>query len=112
VAKETGDNEMTDVKATEDKEAVIASTESVIDQLRQRIDHLKVQVDLGKLDARDEAGRQLSIAQNACLAAEVKLRDARHDLAVTAGALRDGVERLVRDVKKAIDAAQAAISRG
>ena len=103
---------MTDVKTTEEKDAVVASTSKVIDQLREQIDHLRVQVDLGRLDARDEAAKQLTIAQNACLAAETKLREARHDLAVTAGALRDGLEKLVRDVKKAIDAAEAAISRG
>jgi hypothetical protein len=103
---------MTDVRADEKKDDVVASTTKVIDQLRERIDHLMVQVDLGKLDARDEAARQLSIAQNAWFAADAKLREAGHDLAVTAGALRDGVERLVRDVKKAIDAAEAAISRG
>ena len=103
---------MADVTSTEEKNAVIASTTTLLDQLRERIDHLMVQADLGKLDARDEATRQLTIAQNACLAAEAKLREAGHDLTVTAQALRDGVGQLVRDVKDAIDAVEATISRG
>jgi hypothetical protein len=104
--------EMADVSTTEEKNTVIESTTTVLDRLREQIDHLMVQVDLGKLDARDEAVRQLNLAQNACLAAEGRLREARHDLKVTADALRKGVEALVRDVKNAIDAAETAISKG
>jgi hypothetical protein len=103
---------MADVTTTEEKNEVIASTTTLLDQLRERIDHLRVQADLGKLDARDEAAKQLTIAQNACLAAEAKLREAGHDLTATAEAVRDGVEQVLRDLKKAIDAAEAAISRG
>jgi hypothetical protein len=103
---------MADVKTTEEKNEVIASTSTLLDQLRERIDHLRVQADLGKLDARDEAIKQLTIAQNACLAAGAKLREAGHDIGATAQTVRDGVEQLLRDVKSAIDEAETAISRG
>ena len=102
---------MADVK-TEETNEVIATTTTLLDQLKERIDHLRVQADLGKLDARDEAVKQLTIAQNACLAAGAKLREAGHDVSATAQAVRDGVEQLIQDVKNAINAAETAISRG
>jgi hypothetical protein len=104
--------EMADVSTTEEKAAAITSASRVIDQLKERIDHARLEVELGKLDARDEVVEKLDVAQNACLAADAKLREAVHDLAVTAEAVRDGVHQLVRDVKKTIDAVEAAISRG
>ena len=45
-----------------------------LDQWRARIDELKVQVDLAKLDTRERATKQLDMAQNACMAAYSKLR--------------------------------------
>lgn len=103
---------MPDVTTTEERDQAIASTTTLLDQFRERIDHLKVQADLGKLDVREEATKQLTIAQNACLAVEAKLRAAGHDVTITARAVRHGVEQLVQDVKDAIDAAESAISRG
>ena len=83
-----------------------------LDEWRTRIDEFKVQVDLAKLDVRERAAKQLDIAQNACLAAYSKLWEARHDAAVNADTLRDGVQRLLHDVKDAFEAAQAVIARG
>jgi len=91
---------------------VVDSMTGTVDQWKARIDELKVQVDLAKLDARERATKQLDIAQNACLAAYSKLRDAGHDAAVNADTLRDGVQKLLHDVKEAFEAAQAVISRG
>jgi hypothetical protein len=102
---------MTDV-TTEEKNEEIASTTTLLGQLRERIDQLRVQVDLGKLDARDEATKQLTIAQNACLAVEAKLREVGHDLTATARTVREGVTQMVRDAKAAIDAAERVITRG
>ena len=90
-------------------------TESVnrtLDQWRTRIDELKVQVDLAKLDVRERATKQLDLAQNVCLAAFSMLSDARHDAAVNADTLRQGIEQLLHDVKRAFEAAQAVIDRG
>jgi hypothetical protein len=83
-----------------------------LDQWKARIDELKVQLDLAKLDARERATKQLDIAQNVCLAAYSKLRDAGHDATVNADTLREGVQKLLHDVKEAFEAAQAVISRG
>jgi hypothetical protein len=83
----------------------------VLDQWKTRVDELRVQLDLAKLDLRDHATRQIELACNANLAATSKLRDAYHDATTTAEELRDGVEELVRDVKEAFDAVQNVLSR-
>ena len=83
-----------------------------VDQWKARIDELKVQVDLAKLDTRERATKQLDIAQNACLAAYSKLRDAGKDVVTNADTLRDGVQKLLQDIKAAFEAAQAVINRG
>jgi len=98
--------------AQEQKSEVVDAMTGTLDQWKARIDELKVQVDLAKLDARDQATKQLDIAQNACLAAYSKLREAGHDAAVNADTLRDGVQKLLHDVKEAFEAAQAVITRG
>jgi hypothetical protein len=103
---------MVEASTTDDKDELIATATTTVDQLRQRIDALKVQLDLAKLDARDLARKQLEIAQNACLAASSKLRGSRNDLAVTADALREAVRSLIQDVQEAIDSAEAVITRG
>jgi len=86
------------------KEEVVDSMTGTVDQWKARIDELKVQADLAKLDARERATKQLEIAQNACLAAYSKLRDAGHDVAVNADTLKDGVQKLLEDIKNAFDA--------
>jgi hypothetical protein len=83
-----------------------------IDQWKARIDEVKVQLDLAKLDVRDRATGQLEVAQNAYLAAASKLREARHDAAVNVDVLRSSIDKLLHDLEDAIEAAQAVISRG
>ena len=101
----------TTVQEQETSQLVTSMTGS-LDQWRTRIDELKVQVDLAKLDTRDRATKQLDLAQNACLAAYSKLRDAGHDAITNADTLREGVQKLLNDVKEAFEAAQAVITRG
>lgn len=96
----------------EDKDQTVESMTGTVDHWKTRIDELRVRADLGKLDVRDKAQKQLEIAQNACLAAYSKLRDARHDAAESADSVRESVERLLHDIKEAFDAADAVISRG
>ena len=96
----------------EDTAHVVNDMTSVLDQWKGRIDELKVQVDLAKLDVRGQAQKQVEIAQNACLAAYSKLRDAGRDATESGQALRQGVEKLLQDVKKAFEAAQAVVTRG
>jgi hypothetical protein len=90
----------------------VDSMTGTVDQWRARIDELMVQADLAKLDVREQATKQLEIAQNACLAAYARLRDARRDATANADTLRDGVQKLLQDVKAALDAAQEVIARG
>ena len=92
--------------------SVVLRETGTVDQWRSRIDELKVQADLAKLEARERATKQLEIAENACLAAYSKLRDARQDVLVNADTLREGVQKLLHDVKAAFEAAQAVITRG
>ena len=101
-----------DTVRQEDKTQLVESMVGTLDQWRSRIDELKVQADLAKLDARERATKQLDIAQNACLAAYSKLREARHDAAVNADTFRDIVQKLLHDVGEAFEAAQAVIARG
>ncbi len=91
---------------------VVNSMTGTLDLWRARIDELKVQADLAKLETRERATKQLDIAQNACLAAYSKLREAGRDAAVNADTLRDGVQKLLEDVRSAFEAAQAVITRG
>jgi ElaB/YqjD/DUF883 family membrane-anchored ribosome-binding protein len=99
--------------ATENEKSQVAeSVNRALDEWRTRIDELKVQVDLAKLDVRDRATKQLEVAQNVCLAAFSMLSDARHDAAVSADTLREGIEQLLHDVKRAFEAAQAVVDRG
>ncbi len=96
----------------QEKSQLVDSMTGTLDQWKARIDELKVQVDLAKLNTRDRATKQLDIAQNACLAAYSKLREAGRDVTVNADTLRDGVQKLLQDLKEAFDAAQAVINRG
>jgi methyl-accepting chemotaxis protein len=98
-----------------DDEEMGRLTESLtktVDQWKARIDQLRVQVDLARLDLRASATKHLDVAQNACLAATSRLRDARHDTAANTETLRDGVEKILHDVKEAFDAAKAVVDRG
>ena len=84
----------------------------VVDQVKSRVDELRVQLDLAKLELRDQAKRQIELAENANLAVASKLRDAYRDATATAEQLRDGVDELLHDVKEAFDAVQDVIARG
>jgi len=99
--------------ATENEKSQVAeSVNRALNEWRTRIDELKVQVDLAKLDVRERATKQLDVAQNVCLAAFSMLSDARHDAAVNADTLREGIEQLLHDIKRAFEAAQGVIDRG
>jgi hypothetical protein len=96
----------------EEKGGLEDSLTKAVDDWRARIDELRVQADLARLDVRERATKQLDIAQNACLAAASKLREARHDASLSAQTLGDAVRKLLEDVKNAFEAAGAVISRG
>ncbi len=83
-----------------------------LDAWKTRIDELMVQVDLAKLDLREEAAKQLDLARNVNHVAASKLRVAYEDAASNADTLRQGVLEFLHDVDEAFDAVQAVISRG
>ena len=83
-----------------------------LDAWKGRIDELRVQVDLAKLDLREEATKQLDLARNVNHVAASKLRVAYEDAASNADTLRQGVHEFLHDVDEAFDAVQEVISRG
>ena len=83
-----------------------------LDAWKGRIDELRVQVDLAKLDLREEATKQLDLARNVNHVAASKLRVAYKDAASNADTLRQGVQEFLHDVDEAFDAVQAVVSRG
>lgn len=83
-----------------------------LDAWKTRIDELRVQVDLAKLDLREEAAKQLDLAHDVNHVAAAKLRVAYEDATDTADMLRLGVHEFMHDVDEAFDAVQAVISRG
>ncbi len=82
-----------------------------LDAWKARIDEVRVQVDLAKLDLREEAEKQLDLARNVNHVAASKLRVAYEDAANSADTLRQGVHEFLHDVDEAFDAVQAVISR-
>jgi hypothetical protein len=95
-----------------DAEGVVESISRTLDQCRTRIDELLVQIDLAKLDVRDEVDHQINVAQNAYLAARSKLSEARLDAASTVDALRQSLEQLLHDIGQAYAEVDAAVKRG
>ena len=100
-----------DGEATNDEMVRFNEVMRILDDWKTRIDELRVQVDLAKLDLRDEAAKQLDLARTVNSAAASKLRDAYQDAAGTAETLRLGVHEFLHDINEAFDAVQAVISR-
>ncbi len=94
-----------------DETALVHEITQFLDSWKARIDELRVRLDLAKMELRDQAARQLELAQNANQAATSKLRDAYRDAADNAEALRDGVEDLMKDMKDVFDAVQDVFTR-
>lgn len=100
-----------DGEVTHDQMVGFDEVMKILDSWRARIDEIRVQVDLAKLDLRDEAEKQLDLARTVNSVAALKLRDAYEDAAATAETLRLGVHDFLHDVNEAFDAVQAVISR-
>jgi uncharacterized protein YqfA (UPF0365 family) len=83
-----------------------------LQECRTRVDELLVQIDLAKLDVREEVDTKLETAQNAYLAAKSKLTDAREDASATVAALREAVEEMLHDLGRACAEVDAAVKRG
>jgi len=98
-------------KATPDDMSRVDEVMRRLDAWKTRIDELRVQVDLAKLDLREEAEKQLGLAQNVNHVAASKLRVAYEDAAGSADTLRRGLHEFLHDVDEAFDAVQAVLSR-
>ena len=82
-----------------------------LDEWRAKIDELMVQLDLANLDIRDEIRKRFYTTQNVYLAARSRLSDVRDDADTNLSSLRLGLEQLLRDLRTAYDAAEAAVRR-
>ena len=99
-------------QASPDDEVRVNEAMRQLDAWKTRIDELRVQVDLAKLELHEEAAKQLDLARNVNHVAASKLRVAYQDAATNADTLRQGVLEFLHDVDEAFDAVQAVISRG
>jgi hypothetical protein len=100
-----------DDEATPDDMVRVNEVMRRLEAWKTRIDEFRVQVDLAKLDLREEAEKQLDLARNVNQVAASKLRVAYEDAAGSADTLRQGLHEFLHDVDEAFDAVQAVISR-
>ncbi len=82
-----------------------------LDAWRSKIDELMVQLDLANLDVREEIRTRLDTTQNAYLAARSRLAELGHDSGSGLTAVRQGIEKLLGDVRQAFESAEAVIRR-
>jgi len=92
--------------------STVERLEQVLDEWRARIDDLLVQADLASKDVREAVRAKAEIAENAYLAAKNRLRDIPKDATGNLGSARDGVDKLVDDMRQAYQSAEAVIRRG
>lgn len=91
---------------------IIQQAARLLDALRAKIDELLVQLDLADLDVRDELRKRVDTAQNAYLAARSRVDAARKDSGANLTSLREGLEKVLDDLRSAYQAAEAAVRRG
>jgi hypothetical protein len=91
---------------------VSESISRILDECRTGIDEFLVQLDLGKLDVREEVDHQLATAQNAYLAARSQLSDTRIDASASLRVLRLGLEQVIHDLGRAYQDVDDAVERG
>jgi hypothetical protein len=90
---------------------IIESVAHVLGECRTRIDELLVQLDLAKLDIREEVSKRMSVAQNAYLAAKSKVADAKPDVDSAFTAVHQSAERVLRDLALACKEVDAVVKR-
>lgn len=79
--------------------------------LRAHVDELMVQIDLADLDARERVRQQLDTAVNVYLAAKNRVDQARTDAQEGLSELRSALDRVLRDLHRACEAADAVVRR-
>lgn len=95
-----------------DDGSTVDRLERVLDGWRARIDDLLVQADLASKDVGGSARAKAALAENAYLAAKNRLQELPRDAGADLGALRDGFDRLLEDIRQAYRSAEAVIRRG
>ncbi len=78
---------------------------------RAHVDELRVQIDLADLDVRERVRQQLDTAVNVYLAAKNGLDQARTDAQGGLSDLRTALDRVLRDLHSACEAADAVVRR-
>ena len=86
--------------------------EALLDEWRAKIDDLLVQADLASKDVGEAVRGQAAVAENAYLAAKNRLRELPRDAGANVGSVRDGIDKLVDDMRQAYQSAEAVIRRG
>ena len=101
-----------DESGTDEHLSTVDTMDRALDQWRERIDELKVQVDLASLDVREEVAKRLEETENVHLAVRSRLLDARQDTGQGMAAFRQSVDQLLTDLRRAYDDAEAVLRRG
>jgi len=91
---------------------IVQQASRALDAWRAKIDELMVQLDLGNLDAREEVRSRLDTAQNVYLAARSRLAEVGRDGGASLTAVRQGIEKLLEDLREAYESAEAVVRRG
>lgn len=86
--------------------------ERALDSWRARIDELLVQLDLARMDARQEIRSRLDRVENVYLAARSQLSEARSDAGSSVSSVRRGLDDVLRDLQLAYEDAVEALRRG
>jgi len=86
--------------------------EQVLEEWRAKIDDLLVQADLAGKDVAEAVRARATVAENAYLAAKNRLRDIPKDAGSNLGTAREGVEKLIDDMRQAYRSADAVVRRG
>ena len=101
----------TEDQPTSDDGSTVERLERLLDDWRGRIDELLVQANLASKDVSETVRSQANAAQNALLAAKNQLAKIPKDAGSNLGSLRSGVEKLLDDLRKAYESAEASIRR-
>jgi len=94
----------------EEEDQTIAQLDGALGEWRTRLDDLKVQLDLAAMDAKDHLSEQITMAQNACLAARSRLLGS-HSVDADLKAVSEDVKRVLHDLKQAYEAVSDVVRR-
>ena len=104
--------EASDRVSNDSDEDTVEILSRTLDGWRARIDELLVQFDLAGHEVRDQARKNIDLAENVYLAARSRLSDAHRDAHSNIKTVCGGTEKLIVDLQEAFQAAEAAFRRG